>query len=329
LKGGEKMRKKLFIMTLVCAILLTAAFAAGISSGPPDGRTGAPGESNCTVGCHNTYSLNSGDGNLSIGNVPSQYNPEQIYSISITIQDPGQQRWGFEVTVLDSSNNRAGSLIVTDSTNTQLSTGTDRDYIKHTSTGTSDGTFDGPVSWSFDWLAPEPGTGTVTFYAAGNAANSANGNKFDYIYTTSMSSNEVNGNQTENQIPTCTISNPSQGAKLSGSSTISGTSSDVDGTVEHVEIKIDSDNWNQVQGTQSWSYDLDTTVISNGVHTVYARAYDGNDYSDEVSVSIEVDNAADANGDAEEEDSSNLIMIVLIIIIIAVIIAVVLIRKKK
>jgi hypothetical protein len=326
--GGEEMRKDIFVMFVACVLLITAAFVGGSSNGPPDGRTGAPGDSDCTVGCHNTYSLNSGDGGLSIDNVPVQYNPEQIYSLSVTIQDPGQQRWGFELTVLDDSNNRVGALIVTDSANTQLSTTTGREYIKHTTTGTFDGTSDGPVSWSFDWLAPEPGTGTVTFYAAGNAANSASGNKLDYIYTTSISS-DAPGGGTTNLPPTCTISSPSSGAKLSGAATISGSSSDSDGVVEQVEVKVDSGNWNQVTGTESWSYNLDTTGISNGAHTVYARAYDGDDYSQEVSVSIEVDNAVDGNGESEDGDSSLLIMGVFIVIIVVIIIAVALMRRRR
>jgi hypothetical protein len=172
----------------------------------------------------------------------------------VTIEDPGQQRWGFEITVLDSSNNRAGELTVTDSTNTQLSTTSGRDYIKQTSAGTFDGTSDGPASWNFDWTAPSSLTGTVTFYAAGNAANSGSSNKLDYIYTTTVSSDEAEGGGTTNGPPTCTVSSPISGATVSGTATISGTATDSDGTVEEVEVKVDSGNWNQATGTSSWSY---------------------------------------------------------------------------
>jgi hypothetical protein len=216
---GDYMKKSVYVILVVLVFLITAAIVAGTSTGPPDGRTGAPNESDCTVGCHNTYSLNSGDGSFSINDVPVQYNPGETYSLSVSIQDSGQQKWGFELTVLDNSSS-AGTLIVTDSTNTQLSTATGRHYIKHTNTGTFDGTADGPVSWSFDWTAPSAGTGTVTFYAAGNAANSGSGNKFDYIYTTTETSDEAGGGGTTNQPPTCTISSPSSGAKLSGTATI-------------------------------------------------------------------------------------------------------------
>jgi hypothetical protein len=322
------MRKDSILLLVALAVLFTAAFVSGSTSGPPDGRTGAPGESDCTVGCHNTYSVNSGDGSLTIDNVPGQYNPEQIYSLSVTIQDPGQQKWGFELTVLDGSNNKAGSLTVTDSTNTQLSSSVSRDYIKHTTAGTFDGTSNGPVSWTFDWLAPEPGTGTVTFYAAGNAANSGSGNKLDYIYTTSESSNEASGG-TGNQLPTCTITSPSSGTKVSGTITITGTASDADGTVEKVEVKIDNSDWVKTTGTESWSIKLSTTSQPDGIHTIYARSYDGEDYSSEARVNIEVDNGVDGNGDPEGGNSSLPILIIFVVIILAVIIAAVLMKKWK
>jgi hypothetical protein len=325
---GERMRTGILVLLVAIVVLITAAIAGGISNGPPDGRTGAPGETDCTVNCHNSYSVNSGDGSLSIDDVPTEYNPEETYSLSVTIQDPGQQRWGFELTVLDSANNKAGNLTITDSTNTQLSTNGPRDYIKQTSAGTFDGTSDGPVSWDFDWTAPSSDTGTVTFYTAGNAANSGSGNLFDYIYTTTISSDEAGGGTT-NQPPTCTISSPSSGTKLSGSASISGTASETDGTVQNVEVKVDSDSWNQATGTESWSYNLDTTGLSNGAHTVYARAYDGESYSSEVSVNIEVDNEGGGNGDSEDGDSLLMILIAVIVIIVLVIIVAVLMRGRK
>ena len=102
-------------------------------------------------------------------------------------------------------------------------------------------------------------------------------------------SNGANATPT-NQAPTCDISTPLSGSDVSGTSTITGTSSDSDGTVESVEIRIDSGSWIQAVGTTSWSYDWNTTEVPNGEHMIFARAYDGANYSEEVSVSVEVDN---------------------------------------
>ena len=66
---------------------------------------------------------------------------------------------------------------------TQLSEGqgTERDYIKQTSSGTFPNTTYG--SWHISWIAPPVGSGPVHFYIAGNAANNDRSSIFDYVYT--------------------------------------------------------------------------------------------------------------------------------------------------
>jgi len=94
----------------------------------------------------------------------------------------------------------------------------------------------------------------------------------------------------QNEPPAVTIVSPSEGDVVSGIVTIEGTASDADGTVELVEVKIDDGNWQQATGTSSWSYSWDTTLYSNGEHTIYARAFDGTDYSNIASVNVTVNN---------------------------------------
>jgi len=93
-----------------------------------------------------------------------------------------------------------------------------------------------------------------------------------------------------NQLPVCAISSPSSGATISGTIEINGTASDADGTVLKVEIKIDDDDWTQVNGTTSWSFIWNTTAVPNGEHTIYVRSYDGMNYSSKESVSVTVTN---------------------------------------
>lgn len=92
-------------------------------------------------------------------------------------------RWGFELVALDDSNNQAGTITITDTTNTQSSVTGGKTYVKHTSTGTYPGT-PNSGTWSFDWT-PNAGYGDVTFYAAGNAANNNGSTSGDLISTTS------------------------------------------------------------------------------------------------------------------------------------------------
>jgi hypothetical protein len=173
----EDFKKSLFGIAIAVSLTVVLMFAAqgialAFSSGPPAGRTGAPGESTC-IDCHTSFPLNSGDGTLSLSGVPAPgYNPGTTYTIMVNLEDPEQSRWGFELTVLDNvDNNQAGTLIRTDMTNTQLLQDSGRQYIEHTSAGTFNGTPDVSPGWSFDWQAPDPGVGPVTFYIAGNAAN--------------------------------------------------------------------------------------------------------------------------------------------------------------
>lgn len=169
-------------LAIGCALTLAAAPApAGASSGnPPNGKTGAPGEGTCRD-CHASFPLNGGDGLFTIA-APAAFAPGHTYTITVSLEDPGQSRWGFELTPLD-----VGACTITDPQHTQVSVEGGRTYVKQTSAGTFDGTT-GPVSWSFDWTAPVEPVAEVVFYAAGNASNSNGLTSGDYIYTTSFAS---------------------------------------------------------------------------------------------------------------------------------------------
>lgn len=184
---SNRAKKILMMSPLVVLLMILPQLITAFSGGPLDGKTGAPGEGSC-MDCH----LNSsgGNGSLNLSGVPQNYELNQAYTLTVTIEDPGQKRWGFEATASDDNNNGAGAFNVTDAVNTQLSDNASpsKDYMKHTSTGTFNNTLDGPVSWDFDWQAPASDIGTVTFYVASNAANGNFNNTGDFIYFTSESS---------------------------------------------------------------------------------------------------------------------------------------------
>jgi hypothetical protein len=173
--------------------------AAAVSYEPPTGVTGAPGEGTC-MQCH--FGGEVFDGSLSIS-VPPEYAPGQSYTITVTLQDPGQSRWGFELIPLRRDESTQALVMAGSLTNLSLLTTIQEtvkgQYVSHTSNefdfGEPDGTFagtpDGPVSWSFSWTAPQAGSDTVSFYAAGNAAdNSGSPGLGDFIYTASAISVE-------------------------------------------------------------------------------------------------------------------------------------------
>ncbi len=98
--------------------------------------------------------------------------------------------------------------------------------------------------------------------------------------------------ESANEKPTITITEPANNSTVSGTVTINGTASDPNGdeTIERVEIRINHGGWAGVTGTTSWSYQWDTTEVEEGNHTIYARAFDGEEYSDVKVWNLIVDN---------------------------------------
>ena len=173
---------------LIAVLAVTATLSAGsvlaYDDGPPDGVAGDPPQfMNCTL-CHDSYEVNSGNGGLQILDLPPVFTPGQSYDLRVRLFDPGQMRWGFEITAMDAQDQQAGTFEITDAVHTQLSDnpGTQPDYVKHTLDGTYWHTPDGPVEWTLRWTAPE--VSSVTFYAAGNAADGTEDPGLDYIYLT-------------------------------------------------------------------------------------------------------------------------------------------------
>ncbi len=181
----------------VVLLLFTALATYASQSGPEPGYTNAPGDIGTCTSCHDTFeNPNVGPGSVQINGVPAVYTPGQQYVLTITVQQGGRSRFGFQLTALDQGNDRAGSL-TTRGTDTQLLNQTGpggRQYIEHTTSGTSG--VGGRRSWQVNWTAPSTDIGVVTFYAAGNAANNDGTNQNDYIYTWRMNSDSPSSNVT-------------------------------------------------------------------------------------------------------------------------------------
>ena len=178
--------KRPFSALAVLLVLLASGMVIGHSSGPQNGRTNAPGESDCT-GCHSQFTLNSGPGALDI-TAPQFYRPGDTITVAVKLTNSGQQRWGFELTALDQVNQPIGHFLLTDTLRTQLSiAASGREYVKQTSDGTDYGVFDTAPGWSLFWIAPDSGIGPATFYAAGNAANGFSNTAGDYKYASTTS----------------------------------------------------------------------------------------------------------------------------------------------
>lgn len=151
------------------------------------GRTASPGEQTCVDGCHNTYALNSGTGSVVLtSNIPNDaYVPGTTYNMTLTVNHSGVALFGLGLEALTSTNTNAGTLTqgAGSTIKTAIVSGVSRSSITHTLNGGTGTT--GFHSFNFTWLAPPAGTGNVTYYFSGVAANGANGNKLDYVYNSS------------------------------------------------------------------------------------------------------------------------------------------------
>lgn len=158
------------------------------------GRTGSPGETTCnTSGCHVGNALNAAGGSITIS-APTlanwQYFPGAVYPISVTVSRAGCPIFGVGFEALRSSGANAGTLTAGVGTTLKAATilGNTRTNIVHTLNGGTSST--GSKTFTFNWTAPAAGTGTVTFYAAGNATNGNGSTSGDFIYTTSQTVTE-------------------------------------------------------------------------------------------------------------------------------------------
>lgn len=167
------------------ALLIGAVMLVSISANPPDGHTGAPGEGLCTA-CH---SLNGGtqNGSITLSGFPSSIIPGMSYVLTITNSNPNgvANIAGFQMTVLNSSHNKAGDFSSPGAFSTISSLG-GRQYWDHNPAQLYGST--NMVSWTVTWTAPNGPPGEeITFYAAGNVANHNMSNTGDLIVTSSGS----------------------------------------------------------------------------------------------------------------------------------------------
>jgi len=182
---GLNARKKLQAILLV--LVITAVVYAKVT-GPEPGYTNAPNDlGNCTA-CHDTSPANIGSGSVNITGEPigGIYEPGKQYTLTITVQQgqPKGQLFGFQMTALNQSNRRAGTLSSLNSETQVLSEigFGGRQYIEHKQQGTIPNAKNSHV-WQVRWTAPDTDIGTVIFYISGNAANGNGENSGDFIYT--------------------------------------------------------------------------------------------------------------------------------------------------
>ncbi|MBP6334711.1 MAG: hypothetical protein KA444_04495, partial [Bacteroidia bacterium] len=180
------------------------------------GYTGSPGESDCT-NCHGSFAVNTGGGSITLqnGGMPTnEYVAGQTYNLSITVARSSNSLFGFGFEALNTLNDNAGTLNITDAAATQIKTRvvnsiTRRNVVHQLNAGSASGS----KTFNFSWTAPITGAGPVTFYFAGAACDGNGNDNNDYIYKSSLTVNEL----------LCTL--PSQPSTITGNTSVCAGSS--------------------------------------------------------------------------------------------------------
>jgi len=90
--------------------------------------------------------------------------------------------------------------------------------------------------------------------------------------------------------PTVEITAPADGALVSALLTVSGSAAD-NVALAAIEVQIDGGAFESASGAASWTFDLDTTQLADGPHSITARATDTAGLQASAAVQVNVDNA--------------------------------------
>jgi len=186
----------------VISAALIPAIVSGLSSGPDPRYTGAPGDSPlacASSGCH-TGSKQGGPINAAGGKVEAafcggtNYTPGVPQTITVTVSDPVNTRYGFQMTARLGSNQTngqagdftpgAGTIVLCDNGSVKTpsrpcNANTPVQFIEHSAPSAS-------PNFTFTWTPPASDVGPINFYIAGNAVNNNTlEDSGDHVYTKS------------------------------------------------------------------------------------------------------------------------------------------------
>jgi uncharacterized protein (TIGR03437 family) len=208
-------KRKLYIAKVAVIMGAIPVLLWAYEYGPDPGYSGVPKElGTCTAsGCHvGTTNNPANKGSVSVAFPSGQtYVPGVKQHLVVTIADPTQRAWGFQLTARLASNTAtlAGSFASTDQNTTMMCAASDfssqreapyvsgktqtcpasmtLQYMEHSLAGynASKG-HTGSQTYEFDWTPPATNSGNVIVYVSGNAANGDLTVNGDHIYNTSF-----------------------------------------------------------------------------------------------------------------------------------------------
>jgi hypothetical protein len=171
------MKLRLLFVLFSCGLawFVLSSRSGGLAAAGNQDRSGSPVSSGQCSNCHSGGSFNA-QASITVrdggGNAVTSYIPGNSYTIELVISGSGANGYGSQLSVLDASNNNAGTFGSAITSNTQVSTLFGRSLLEHSGISAS-GVFQA------NWTAPSAGTGTITLYANGIAVNGNGGTSGD------------------------------------------------------------------------------------------------------------------------------------------------------
>ena len=150
--------------------VILSSNSSGVGTQQSADKTGSPVSSNTCGQCHNGGSFSASTEvklKNAAGTAVTEYKPGEKYTLELTVKHTGATRFGVQSVALFDNNATAGKW-ATKSSNAKLVSVSGRTYGEQTSASTSN-------VFTFDWTGPVKGSGKVTFYASGLAANGDGG----------------------------------------------------------------------------------------------------------------------------------------------------------
>ena len=233
------------------------------------------------------YSVTIGSSTLSVGShtivakaFDNANNSASSTTRTITVKDSVSPT-GISITSPSGGSTQTGTISVSASASDNVGLAKIEFYVDNNKVGEDSAT---PFSISLDTRTLSNGNHSLTakaFDAEGNAATSS-------AVTINVSNSTTP--PPDKTPPTVSLTNPANGSTLSNSIWIDVVASD-DVGVTKVEFYVDDKKTSKDDTTVPFSQSLDTKTLSNGSHTLRARAYDGaGNATWSASISINVNN---------------------------------------
>ena len=181
----------LYLVLFSCVLLMFTGVPSSHTNsiGAPAGYSGSvsDNQNNCTS-CHNPSNTTSNfspqvliSSELQNGD---DYTLGESYYISITAAATGISKFGFQACMENTQGEKVGSLMLSETTNTQLVG--NGNYVTHTEFGTSGS---GMSTWLFIWKAPEVSQGNLNLHTSVLFSNSNGSTSGDQVVYTTMALN--------------------------------------------------------------------------------------------------------------------------------------------